>query len=251
MPSSSSFDVAALGALRRQAAQDAPSALKEAAQRFESEFIRMMLKSMREAGGSDPLFGSDQADLYRDLFDGQLALDIARGKGLGLGDLLIRQVQGEGARTTAAQAEFVDRIRPLAEQVARELGVSTRTVIAHAALETGWGRSLPRDADGRSSLNFFGIKAARGGRDAVEAKTNEFEGGELVQRVERFRSYASLEEGFADYARLLGRERYAAARGVGDDPAAFGAALQRAGYATDPDYASKLARVAASLGERA
>ena len=249
MPNSSSFDVAALGALRRQAAQDAPSALKEAAQRFESEFIRMMLKSMRDAGGSDPLFGSDQGDLYRDLFDGQLALDIARGKGLGLGDLLIRQVQGESPKPIASRTEFIDRIRPAAENVARELGVSVRTVIAHAALETGWGRSLPSDRDGRSTFNFFGIKAAPG--RGVEAKTKEFEGGVMVDRVERFRSYATLEAGFADYVRLLGSERYAAARGVGDDPAAFGAALQRAGYATDPDYARKLARIATSLGERA
>lgn len=250
MPNSSSFDVAALGALRRQAAQDAPSALKEAAQRFESEFIRMMLKSMREAGGSDPLFGSDQSDMYRDLFDGQLSLDIARGKGLGLGDLLIRQVQGEAPKETASRSEFVERIRPAAERAARELGVSVRTVIAHAALETGWGRALPGAADGRSSFNFFGIKARPGGDGGVAAKTTEFEGGAMVQRVERFRSYATIEAGFADYARLLGSDRYAAARGVGDDPAAFGAALQRAGYATDPDYAAKLARVAERLGTR-
>ena len=83
----------------------------------------------------------------------------------------------------------------------------------------------------------------------MPAKTTEYEQGRAVQRTERFRSYASVEAGIADYVRLLGLPRYSEARGVGDDPAAFGAALQRAGYATDPDYARKLAAVARHIGD--
>ncbi len=50
-----------------------------------------------------------------------------------------------------------------------------------------------------------------------------------------------------DYAALLGKPRYSAALGTGDDAAAFAGALQRAGYATDPDYAAKLTAVAQGL----
>ena len=51
-------------------------------------------------------------------------------------------------------------------------------------------------------------------------------------------------DSFADYARLLGRERYAAARGTGDDTHRFASALQHAGYATDPSYANKITAIA-------
>lgn len=241
-------DVGALASLRRKAAQGAPAALSEAAKQFETEFIRMMLKSMREAGPGDPLFGSDQADMYRDMFDNQISMEIARGKGLGLGDLLVQQVK-QSTPVLTSREQFVERIRPAAERAARELGVSVRTVIAHAALETGWGRSLPTEANGGSSHNFFGIKAGSANHGAVANRTTEYVDGVATTRTERFKRYESIEAGFADYARLLGSVRYAGARGLGDDPAAFGAALQRAGYATDPQYAQKLATVARALGD--
>jgi flagellar protein FlgJ len=138
---------------------------------------------------------------------------------------------------------------PHAQAASRELGVAPQTLIAHAALETGWGRSMPRGADGQPSFNLFGIKAgAHWQGPAVGASTVEFEGGVAGTRIEPFRAYDSPAASFGDYVALLrGSSRYAAALGTGDDAAAFAGALQRGGYATDPDYARKLASVVAGV----
>lgn len=136
---------------------------------------------------------------------------------------------------------FVRSIWPHAQKAAAELGVPARALVAQAALETGWGRRLA----GGDSHNLFGIKA--GGRwkgEAVESGTHEYVGG--VRRNERaaFRAYGSTAESFADYTRLIGNDRYTAARGTGDDVHRFASALQKAGYATDPRYAAKLTAIA-------
>ena len=139
---------------------------------------------------------------------------------------------------------------PYAQQAGQQLGVDPRTLIAHAALETGWGRKIPSGSDGASSNNLFGIKASShwtGG--AVGARTVEYEGGVAVSKVQRFRAYASPAQSFADYAALLGTSaRYSAVRGTGADPASFANALQQGGYATDPAYAKKLIAVADQVG---
>jgi flagellar protein FlgJ len=146
----------------------------------------------------------------------------------------------------ASAADFVRTMLPHAQAAAEQLGVSVRTVLAHAALETGWGRHMPRTAAGASSNNLFGIKA--GSRwDGAQARvsTTEYEHGTAVRRVDNFRAYASPSGAFSDYADLLsGNPRYAAALGRGDDVKGFAKALQNAGYATDPAYAAKLAHIA-------
>jgi flagellar protein FlgJ len=141
-------------------------------------------------------------------------------------------------------AAFVDRIWPDAVQASQATGLPARFIVAHAALESGWGRAEPRRADGRPSHNLFGIKAGRSwSGDVVEAVTTEYVDGVARQRVERFRAYASYAEAMRDYADLLtGNARYAGLIGVADG-AAFAQGLQRAGYATDPAYADKLTRI--------
>ena len=116
-----------------------------------------------------------------------------------------------------------------------------QVLVAQAALETGWGKSEPRRADGSPSFNIFGIKAGAGWRGAaVEATTTEVVGGVAQTRVERFRAYASYEEAFKDYAGLLANNpRYAAVLNT-QEPARFARGLQAAGFATDPLYAAKL-----------
>ncbi|MDP1698464.1 MAG: flagellar assembly peptidoglycan hydrolase FlgJ [Xanthomonadaceae bacterium] len=145
-------------------------------------------------------------------------------------------------------AAFVLRMAPHAKAAADALGVSLRSVLAHAALETGWGKHVPAAADGQSSFNLFGIKAGGSWDGArISRPTIEFEQGVAVRRAEAFRAYDSPAEGFADYARLLaGSSRYAAALGRGDDVGGFAQALQQGGYATDPAYAVKLSAVAQS-----
>jgi flagellar protein FlgJ len=122
--------------------------------------------------------------------------------------------------------------------------VPAKALVAQAALETGWGRRLAGKG-GVTSNNLFGIKAgASWDGDSVNVATTEYSNG--VRRSERanFRAYGSAAESFADYTRLLGNDRYAGARGTGQDTHRFATALQRAGYATDPHYASKLTAIA-------
>ena len=91
-----------LASLKKAAASNSPQALREAARQFESLFTSMMLKSMRQANFKDPLFGSDQGDLYQDMYDDQLAAVMSRGKGLGLADMLVQQLRREGAGASDA-----------------------------------------------------------------------------------------------------------------------------------------------------
>lgn len=148
--------------------------------------------------------------------------------------------------------EFVNKVWPHAAAAARTTGVPASFLVAQAALETGWGRSEPRGPDGHQSFNVFGIKAGRGWNGpTVEASTTEYVDGVARQRIERFRAYGSYEEAFADYGRLIaGNPRYANVIGA-TDAGAFARGLQQAGYATDPAYADKLARIIGSQTLRA
>ena len=298
-----------LASLKRAAGSNSPQALREAAKQFESLFTSMMLKSMQQANFKDPLFGSDQGDLYQDMYDDQIAAVMSKGKGLGLADMLTQQLRHEGAGgasspsgsnstsattqgataasgtgpgttgtamsslagaasgttgtgTTAAtgtsettcptstqQAAFARALWPEAQQAARQVGVNPVTLLAQAALETNWGRSVPQGASGGTSNNLFGIKAGSGwSGPAVSNSTQEYSGGTATTVKAQFRSYDSTSQCFQDYVDLLkGNPRYAAALGTGNDVQAFGSALQQGGYATDPAYASKLTSVAGTL----
>ncbi len=143
-------------------------------------------------------------------------------------------------------ADFVEKMWPHAQLAAQKLGVDPTTLIAHAALETGWGKHVPRHGDGSSSHNLFGIKAShQWNGNSIDANTLEFSQGVTSKRVERFKAYDSPAECFADYASLLASHpRYGATLNTGMNTAKFANALQHSGYATDPKYAHKLEAVA-------
>jgi flagellar protein FlgJ len=151
--------------------------------------------------------------------------------------------------SSAQQAAFAQALWPDAQQAARQLGVNPVTLLAQAALETNWGRSVPQGAGGSTSNNLFGIKASGDwSGPAVSNSTQEFSGGSASTVKAQFRSYGSAGQCFQDYVELLkSNPRYAAALGTGNDVQAFGSALQQGGYATDPAYASKLTAVAGTL----
>ena len=154
-----------------------------------------------------------------------------------------------GGLSGNAQAQsFAAALWPQAQSASQATGIPAQFLVAQAALETGWGKSEPRFADGTPSYNLFGIKAGSNWTGAVvEATTTEYVNGVAERRVERFRAYNSYAESFRDYAQLLTQSpRYASVVGSGD-AAGFAQRLQRAGYATDPDYAHKLERVIGSL----
>ncbi len=265
-------DFQGLARLRALAGDNPRQALRETAQQFEALFTQMLLKSMREAQAADDPFSSPQSDLYRDLFDQQLAITLSKSGALGIADMLERQLGGNapaeqpvlnpftarlfnGAPAPVPPAEpagadikmdspraFIAALWPYAEQAARELGAQPQTLLAHAALESGWGRHMIVRADGRNSHNLFGIKADAswdGARAVVP--TLEYENGVARRRHAAFRAYDSYAASFQDYVRFLrANPRYEQALKVTHDPAAFAQALQDAGYATDPRYAQKI-----------
>lgn len=284
--------------------------LRRAAQQFEGLLTQMMVKSMRSTSFGDDLMGK-QGEHWMDMYDQQMSEHLASGKGLGVADMLVRQMQMAGtapasgmsggpiaidrnayraaspagaatgaAPTAAARSEpagmeevdaisgaapdaravaderlwrprtpqeFVEKLKPYAEQAAAELGVPARALVAQAALETGWGRHLPRHSDGSSSFNLFGIKAHRGwDGSAINHQTTEFRNGSMQSERASFRAYGSVEDAFRDYVSFLkANPRYADALRAGQNGVqGFAQGLQKAGYATDPAYAQKLTRVA-------
>jgi peptidoglycan hydrolase FlgJ len=141
-----------------------------------------------------------------------------------------------GSSASAAQIQsFAQRLAPLLEEAGRQLGVSPKLLLAHAALETGWGRSAVGN-------NLFGIKAGPSWAGAaVTAMTHEVEGEQTVSTQASFRAYPSLDAAVQDFVALISNSpRYRGVIGVGDDAAAYGRNLLAGGYATDPDYARKL-----------
>jgi flagellar protein FlgJ len=268
-------DFASLDSLKNAVNRNDPAAVRQVAQQFESLFARMMIKSMRDAVGKDPIFGSDQEQMYQGMFDDQLSLELTKGHGLGLGDMLVRQLQRLGAAgagnpaapaasaaaassagassTTAShsadQASFIRDVWPEAQRAAQQLGVDPRGLVAQAALETDWGRSVPQAASGSSSNNLFGIKAgSTWAGPGVSTATTEYEGGTRNTTTARFRAYGSRADSFQDYVSLLSSNpRYSAALNTGGNVQAFASALQRGGYATDPDYARKITAIAQAL----
>ena len=371
-------DLSGLSALKRDAKAQSPETIRKVAQQFESVFTKMVLSSMRQASSSvgDQVFGSDQQQFYQGMFDDQLSVELTKGKGLGLADMLVQQLTRSGLvkggdRATAAggaaggalagsasqsgtvgaadaagkkgalpigastgadrqrdfllnaargaqrafpatpstslstspstsptagtaeesgvsstllgttsesaidttsnfiakmlagnaeadqskqwQAgspeEFVQKLWPCAEEAGKALGVDPKHLLAQAALETGWGKSLPCDADGNPSFNFFGIKAGTNWQgDSVSVKTLEFEGGVPTPTQAKFRSYDSPADSFRDYVEVLrNNPRYASALNTGNDAKAFASALQRGGYASDPRYAMKIQAIAQNL----
>jgi flagellar protein FlgJ len=137
--------------------------------------------------------------------------------------------------------EFVRQLLPHARWAARQLGIAPAAIVAQAALESAWGRRMPRQADGQPSFNLFGIKAGSHWTGArANVSTVEFVDGIAVRGKALFRAYDSLGDAVRDYVEFVkGGERYRAALQVGSDAYRYATALARAGYATDPAYAAK------------
>jgi flagellar protein FlgJ len=138
--------------------------------------------------------------------------------------------------------EFLESLAPYAKEAADKAGIAPESMLAQAALETGWGRHVVQNSTGESSNNLFNIKAdGRWDGDRAEATTTEYYDGKPQRENAFFRSYQSVADSFSDYVDFLQRNpRYESALEAGKDAMRFTEALQQAGYATDPAYARKL-----------
>ncbi len=271
-----SADVQSLGALKLEAGKNSKSAIKETAKQFESLFMRELIKSMREATMKSGMLDSPGGDLGTDLLDQQFAVQMS-GKAGGLSDLIEQQLTrqmgtppagasqtSQTSRSTAvspssapssaisktsrapseSQASFVNQHSAAANEAERASGLPAGFMLGQAGHETGWGKHEIKHKGGASSHNLFGIKAGANWTGKVaEVTTTEYVNGTPQKQVARFRAYDSYADSFKDYARLISESpRYAKAREQTGSAHAFASGLQKAGYATDPDYAAKLSR---------
>ena len=138
--------------------------------------------------------------------------------------------------------DFIKTVWESAKSAASELGLAPEVLAAQAALETGWGKFLIRDGNGKSSNNLFGVKAdKRWDGDSVSVGTLEFRDGVMKKENALFRAYHSIEDSFNDYVDFLkSNPRYQNALENSGDSKSFTRELQSAGYATDPSYAEKI-----------
>lgn len=139
---------------------------------------------------------------------------------------------------------FQEKLHEHAHAAEQTTGVPAKFMLGQAALETGWGKRMIKNADGSNSNNLFGIKAGPGWKGKVAtAVTTEYVNGKPQTKVEKFRAYDSPADSFRDYANMIAKNpRYEKVIGS-SDAATFAQGLQRAGYATDPNYAAKLTRL--------
>ena len=146
--------------------------------------------------------------------------------------------------TSGTSSDFVNRVWPHAVEAGTTTGVPAQFLVAHAALESGWGKNEIRQADGSPSYNVFGIKAGRSWQGAsADVQTTEYVNGVAQPAREKFRVYTSYAEAFRDYASLLANNsRFSGVLGQ-QEGADFARSLQQSGYATDPMYADKLSRI--------
>ena len=354
-------DLNRLSQLKNGKDRDSEGNIHKVAQEFESLFVNEMFKAMRKAGdvlGDDNFMNSAESKTYRDMYDQQLAVTMSKQNGVGLADVLERQLgktlhpgagrvnpfaqvasgvqpnrlAGDGlaadqvrddskllnqrrlslparladrllagivpptgaaagqplaqndwlaAKSFAAPAdkalsingsdaitgrrlaqpplapgkaafsspqEFVATMLPMAKAAAEKIGVDANYLVAQAALETGWGKSIIRQQDGSSSHNLFGIKAADWQGESARVLTTEYVDGKPTKESASFRAYGSFEQSFNDYVSFLqNNERYDNALDSAANPKTFVRELQRAGYATDPQYANKVAQIAKQM----
>ncbi|NBV18045.1 flagellar assembly peptidoglycan hydrolase FlgJ [Janthinobacterium sp.] len=140
---------------------------------------------------------------------------------------------------------FQEKLGVHAEEASRATGIPAKFMLGQAALETGWGKREIISRDGSSSHNLFGIKATSDWKGKVtEAVTTEYVNGKAQRKVEKFRAYDSYADSFKDYAQLItNNKRYEKVLASAGDASTFAQGLQKAGYATDPNYAAKLTKI--------
>jgi len=144
------------------------------------------------------IIDNDQSKFYQDMYDQQLSVSLAGDPGIGLATLIEKQLSPQEyknkdilgindyqskpvqrqqlnsidtsvkltdiekplvtASILTSKEAFIHELRIPAQQAAKALGVDANALLAQAALETGWGKSVIKMADGRSSFNLFNIK---------------------------------------------------------------------------------------------
>ncbi len=159
----------------------------------------------------------------------------------------LNSISQENIKGFESAQDFIEKLTPLAEKYAAELGVDAKVLLAQSALETGWGKYMVRYDNDMPTHNLFNIKAdSRWDGPKAVVPTLEYEKGQPVRQYAAFRSYPTFEASFKDYVDFIkSGQRYQTALDSAADSGAYIEALQEAGYATDPQYSSKINRILA------
>ncbi len=275
-------DAQSLGNLKMEAGRNSAAAIKETAKQFESLFMRELMKSMREATMKSGMLDNPGSDLGTDLLDQQFAVQMSGQPGGLADSItlqLTRQMastvkdpstSGQGTTAgmtgkstkaatqgtttppvaraprapTESQANFVKQHSEVASAIEKKTGIPAGFMLGQAGHETGWGKHEIKLKGGAPSCNLFGIKAGANWTGKVaEVTTTEYINGTPQKCVQKFRAYDSYADAFKDYARMISESpRYAKVKEQANSAHSFASGLQKAGYATDPDYAAKLSR---------
>ena len=145
--------------------------------------------------------------------------------------------ESQPSKVAVGKEAFLAAYTPVAKEVAKDLGVSHRIVLAQAALESGWGKSVKGNG-------LMGIKShgEDGGLDVI---THEVVNGKRVKITDSFRQYDSPEDSILGYGKFLkanSRYRHFLRAGAENEDAQL-SALQSSGYASDPMYSQKLKNI--------
>ncbi|KQQ33438.1 flagellar biosynthesis protein FlgJ [Duganella sp. Leaf126] len=211
-------------------------------------------KALAVGGAGDPTDGANAGSFagMASLMDARLQKAIAAAGGTAKA---AAKVDAAADAKTAAPARrgsqaphvvsFQEKLSAHADEASAATGIPAKFMLGQAALESGWGKREIKGRDGTNSNNLFGIKATPDWKGkVVEATTTEYVNGRAQTKVERFRAYDSYADSFKDYARLItDNPRYEKVLASAGDASAFAQGLQKAGYATDPQYASKLTSI--------
>ncbi|WP_144494828.1 phage tail protein [Bacillus sp. WP8] len=135
-----------------------------------------------------------------------------------------------------AAADFIKKLAPGAQKVYKKYNVLASLVIAQGCLESGFGSSgLSQQAN-----NLFGVKGTYNGKYVLMWTSEQDKKGNVTRIQAKFRKYPSYAESLADLGSLYTRlSRYKDVVGEKDYKKAT-AAVSKAGYATDINYATKL-----------
>lgn len=249
---------------------------------FTQMLFKSMRKANEAFEDEDSPFNASSVKFYRDMHDQQLSMELSQSGALGLADIIVEQLSPTPGKYTPAslfapsqiapqvsksssvkaitdetttssantkpiesEQSFVSELWQHAKQAAEKIGLSPAVMLAQSALETGWGKHVIAKSDGQSSNNFFNIKADKSWQGDKAAKASlEFEDGVAVKKQSNFRAYNSIAESFDDFVNFLQQNpRYQSALKTTANPTEYLSELQKAGYATDPNYADKIINV--------
>lgn len=249
---------------------------------FTQMLFKSMRKANEAFEDEDSPFNASSVKFYRDMHDQQLSMELSQSGALGLADIIVEQLSPTPGKYTPAslfspgqippmvskptepveeiketvaasndlnviesEQSFVSELWQHAKQAAEKIGLSPAVMLAQSALETGWGKHIITKSDGQSSNNFFNIKADKSWQGDKAAKASlEFEDGVAVKKQSNFRAYNNIAESFDDFVNFLQQNpRYKSALKTTANPTEYLNELQKAGYATDPNYAQKIINV--------